>query len=93
MGSYKKAPPSGKSLCCKQQERAVKRFFYNPSPSCRFATIHLSPWARRRDKQTEASSGCYAATFPQGEGFKKLPIIAVGNNLRLYGACSPKNIT
>ena len=47
-----------------------------PSPSCRSATIHLSPRARQGNKQTEASSTRLwpFPPFPQGEGFKQHPL-------------------
>ena len=60
----------------------------SPLRQTRKLACHLSPRARQRDKQMEASSGCYAATFPAGKARSYIAfiiLITVGRGLAPAG--------
>ena len=74
MGSPFKAPPRGE-LPSKVRVRGLLRAYaLHALSGCLqpdlVIGLSIFPRARQGDKQTEASSGRFTATFPQGEGFK-----------------------
>ena len=85
MGSYCKAPPWGRAYAASNRRGRLNVFAYITLSGCLQPDLVIGlpifPWARQGNRQLEASSGRFAATFPQGEGFKQLP---AGNNPWIY---------